>query len=139
MSIYLREISSADLLRVNELLQDVSCFSANSKELHNWYTSYLSNSSSYCVVAVSSMTSECIGCASIFYHHRIRGGISATIEDVAVDKNFRGLKVGSQLIQHLIHKSPFCFKFNLQCRADVMPFYNSLNFEQSDINVTLVK
>ena len=63
---------------------------------------YLNNKHCYCAVAVCSNDNLCVGSASVFYNHRMRGGISASIEDVVVHRSYRGLNIGSLLVKHLI-------------------------------------
>ena len=130
----IREICQRDLIDVNNLLQDVSSFHAKPSELDSWYYDYLNDKQCYCAVAICSDDNLCVGAASIFYNHRIRGGISASIEDVVVHRSYRGLSIGSLLIKHLIDRSAFCFKFTLQCQSSVFPFYSSLGFVQKDLN-----
>ena len=130
----IREICQGDLVDVNNLLQDVSSFRAKSSDLDSWYDDYLNDKHCYCVVAVCSDDNLCVGSATVFYNHRIRGGISASIEDVVVHHSYRGLSIGSLLIKHLLDRSAHCFKFTLQCQSAVFPFYSSLGFIQKDIN-----
>ena len=53
------------------------------------------------------------------------------IEDVVVDENYRGLGLGSQLIQYgvCLSKSTGCYKTVLYCNSDRVSFYEKLKFE----------
>ena len=52
------------------------------------------------------------------------------IEDVVVDEMYRSLKIGKQLMKHVIQyaKEKQCYKVILNCKDNVEGFYKKLGF-----------
>ena len=59
-------------------------------------------------------------------------GLVAHIEDIVVDKESRGQKLGKTIINLLIEiaKDKNCYKVILNCKDELIPFYKKLNFEK---------
>ena len=74
-----------------------------------------------------------IGLASVYLHKRFyrNNGMSAHLEDVVIDKDYRGLGLGKKLINTIIEwcKEHKCYKIQLNCIAKIEPFYSSLGFQ----------
>lgn len=91
----------------------------------------LQNSSSKIVVI--EYNSNVIGTASIFIEYKlIRDyGKVAHIEDVVIDKDYRGYGLGKTLIQVLLEivKKKECYKCILNCSDKVKPFYISCGLD----------
>jgi GNAT superfamily N-acetyltransferase len=62
----------------------------------------------------------------------------AHIEDVFVDKEFRHMKIGSELIKEALKycKDINVFKASLNCSDTLEKFYSMNNFEKRQINMS---
>ena len=61
------------------------------------------------------------------------------IEDVVIDKKYRGKSYGKKLIDFLIEKAKEsgCYKIILNCEEKNAGFYEKLGFQQKNIEMTL--
>lgn len=59
------------------------------------------------------------------------------IEDVVVDSNVRGKRLGKRIIEFLSDhaRSMGCYKVILDCSSDNMPFYNRCGFKQKEMQM----
>lgn len=57
------------------------------------------------------------------------------IEDLVVDNNYKNKGIASQLINHCLEiaKNKNCYKVILDCKEELIPFYNKNNFKQQGI------
>lgn len=85
-------------------------------------------------IAVAEIDGKVVGSTTLlieqkFIHH---GGLVGHIEDVVVDKNFQGLKIGEKVMKYLLEiaKNQGCYKTILDCTDEVKPFYEKLGFKQ---------
>jgi len=71
----------------------------------------------------------------------IHGGASvAHIEDIVVDSSSRGTGLGQKIVQHLIDQAkldPTVYKISLYCSPKLIPFYQKLNLQPKDQQMTL--
>lgn len=92
---------------------------------------FLSNHN-YMVVA--EIDGAVIGTATLHLQQKMirNGGIAALIEDVAVRQQYRGQKIGEQLILHLIQKAKElnCYKIILSCFDERVSFYERCGFKK---------
>lgn len=82
---------------------------------------------------------EIVGTAKLylerkFYRH---GGIVAHIEDVAVERLWRGKGVGKELVQFCIQaaRETGAYKVVLNCRHALTGWYESLDFHESNVEM----
>lgn len=85
-------------------------------------------------IVVAEIDGKVVGSTTLlieqkFIHH---GGLVGHIEDVVVDKNFQGLKIGEKVMKYLLEiaKNQGCYKTILDCTDEVKPFYEKLGFKQ---------
>ena len=87
------------------------------------------------IIAVAENEGKIIGSATLLLEPKFihKGGIIGHIEDVVVDKNYQGKKVGEKIIKYLLEKSKNkgCYKTILDCSDDVKPFYEKLGFKHN--------
>ena len=87
------------------------------------------------IIAVAENEGKIIGSATLLLEQKFihKGGIIGHIEDVVVDKNYQGKKVGEKIIKYLLEKSKNkgCYKTILDCSDDVKPFYEKLGFKHN--------
>jgi len=85
------------------------------------------------IVAVAELDGKIVGSTTLLIEPKFihKGGLVGHIEDVVVDKNFQGKKIGEKIMKYLLEfaKNRGCYKTILDCTNDVMPFYEQLGFE----------
>ena len=57
------------------------------------------------------------------------------IEDLVVDHKYKGQGIASELINHCVQiaKDNNCYKIILDCKEELIPFYNKNNFKQQGV------
>ena len=92
------------------------------------------NSNPAYTIAVAEMDGKVVGSTTLLIEQKFihQGGLVGHIEDVVVDKNFQGQKIGEKIMKYLldIAKNQGCYKTILDCTDDVKPFYEKLGFKQ---------
>lgn len=83
-----------------------------------------------------------IGIGTLYLEYKAaRGGgpIVGHIEDVVVDKEYRGLGVGAKIVNHLISiaKRYKCYKVVLNCSEKNKQFYEKLGFKEHDVGMRM--
>ena len=85
------------------------------------------------IVAVAELDGKIVGSTTLLIEPKFihKGGLVGHIEDVVVDKNFQGQKIGEKIMKYLLElaKNRGCYKTILDCTDDVIPFYEQLGFE----------
>ena len=86
------------------------------------------------IIAVAEADGRIIGSTTLLIETKFihNGGLVGHIEDVVVDKEHQGKKVGEKIMKFLIEisKKRGCYKIILDCTDDVKPFYEKLGFKQ---------
>jgi len=85
------------------------------------------------IVAVAELDGKIVGSTTLLIETKFihKGGLVGHIEDVAVDKNFQGQKIGGKIMKYLLEfaKNRGCYKTILDCTDDVKQFYEKLGFK----------
>ena len=85
-------------------------------------------------IAVAEIDGKIVGSTTLLIEQKFihQGGLVGHIEDVVVDKNFQGQKIGEKIMKHLLEiaKNQGCYKTILDCTDEVKPFYEKLGFKQ---------
>ena len=85
------------------------------------------------IVAVAELDGKIVGSTTLLIEPKFihDGGLVGHIEDVVVDKNFQGQKIGEKIMKYLLQysKDRGCYKTILECTDDVKPFYEKLGFK----------
>ena len=91
------------------------------------------NSNSDHIIAVAELDGKIVGSTTLLIEQKFihKGGLVGHIEDVVVDKNFQGQKIGEKIMKYLLEiaKNRGCYKTILDCTDDVKPFYEKLGFK----------
>ena len=91
------------------------------------------NSNPDYIIAVAELDGKIVGATTLLIEQKFihKGGVVGHIEDVVVDKNFQGQKIGEKIMNYLldIAKNRGCYKTILDCTDDVKPFYEKLGFK----------
>jgi len=86
------------------------------------------------IIVVAELDGKIVGSTTLLIEPKFihKGGLVGHIEDVIVDKNFQGQKIGEKIIKYLLEfaKNRGCYKTILDCTDDVKPFYEKLGFKQ---------
>ncbi|HUT06714.1 MAG TPA: GNAT family N-acetyltransferase [Nitrosopumilaceae archaeon] len=84
------------------------------------------------IIVVALKDGKVVGAATLLIESKFihNGGKVGHIEDVAVDKNYQGQKIGEKIIKNLLDlaKTKGCYKTILDCVDNVKPFYEKLGF-----------
>ena len=86
------------------------------------------------IIAVAEFDGKIVGATTLLIESKFihDGGLVGHIEDVVVDKEYQGQKIGEKIMNYLIEiaKNRGCYKTILDCTDDVKPFYEKLGFKQ---------
>ena len=86
------------------------------------------------IIAVAEFDGKIVGATTLLIESKFihDGGLVGHIEDVVVDKEYQGQKIGEKIMNYLIEiaKNRGCYKTILDCTEDVKPFYEKLGFKQ---------
>ena len=85
------------------------------------------------VIFVAILDGKVVGSTTLLIEPKFihNGGLVGHIEDVVVNKEFQGQKIGEKLILASLEyaKNAGCYKTILDCLDDVKPFYEKLGFK----------
>jgi glucosamine-phosphate N-acetyltransferase len=86
-------------------------------------------------IIVAEINGKIIGTTTLLIEPKFihQGGLVGHIEDVVVDKNFQGKKIGEKIIKYVLEfsKNYGCYKTILDCSDNVKPFYEKLGFKHN--------
>jgi len=92
------------------------------------------NSNQDHIIAVAELEGKVVGTTTLLIEQKFihNGGLVGHIEDVVVDKNHQGKKIGEKIMKFLLEiaNNRGCYKTILDCTDDVKPFYEKLGFKQ---------
>ena len=87
------------------------------------------------IIIIAEVEGRVIGSTTLLIEPKFihQGGVVGHIEDVAVDKNFQGEKIGEKIIKYVLElaKNYGCYKTILDCSDNVKPFYEKLGFKHN--------
>ncbi len=85
------------------------------------------------IIIVAEINGRIVGSTTLLIEPKFihQGGIVGHIEDVVVNKEFQGQKIGEKIIKYVlgIAKKHDCYKTILDCSDDVKQFYEKLGFK----------
>ena len=132
-----RPILKQDLNKVFSLLQQLTEIDYSKRNIEDCWHSFISNKSSNSLVSVYK--DEIIAYGSIVIENKIRGEKAGHIEDIVVNKVYRGKGVGEKLIKELIKigKDKGCYRITLLCNNSLEKFYMKNGFKAKEIAMKL--
>ena len=87
------------------------------------------------IIVVASLEGKIVGSTTLLIEPKFihDGGKVGHIEDVVVDKNHQGKKIGEKIIRYCLElaKEKGCYKTILDCSDEVKPFYEKLGFKHN--------
>ena len=93
------------------------------------------NSNSDYIIAVAELDGKVVGSTTLLIETKFihNGGLVGHIEDVVVDKNYQGKKIGENILKYLLEVADKrgCYKTILDCTDDVKGFYEKLGFKHT--------
>ena len=134
-NITIRELQIEDLwngfLTTLDSLRQASNIEKNTA--NETYNKIKSNPNHMIVVAL--IDQKVVGAATLLLEPKFihSGGVVGHIEDVVVDKNYQGKKIGEKIILYLLEiaKTKGCYKTILDCLDEVKPFYEKIGFKHN--------
>lgn len=82
-----------------------------------------------------------IASGTIFIEQKIIHGLKCVghIEDIIIDKKYRGSGIGRIIINHLVEigKNNNCYKIILNCSHETKNFYKKIGFNDKNIEMSL--
>ena len=86
------------------------------------------------IIHVAEENGKIIGSTTLLIEQKFihQGGKVGHIEDVVVSKEFEGRGIGIKLVTSLLEKSKEmnCYKTILDCKEELIPFYERIGFKQ---------
>ena len=97
------------------------------------WNSFISNNSNNAIVGLYD--DEIVAYGSIVIENKIRGGIVGHIEDIVVDRKFKGKNIGVRLIEELVKigYGKKCYRITLTCDQSLINFYHKNDFKVDNI------
>ncbi|KAG1789079.1 acyl-CoA N-acyltransferase [Suillus plorans] len=90
----------------------------------------------FSIVILDKASDKIIGVGTVFIERKFLRGLGSVghVEDIAVDKNYQGKKLGLRLIQALTHisESSGCYKSILNCNDANIPFYEKCGYVKKE-------
>lgn len=132
----IRKLSELDYNNYLELIRDFRDTFFTEDDFKNVLEKIKVNSD----IWVIEIDKKLICTATIIYETKFIFNIckSAHIEDVCTKKEYRGMKYGKKMIEHLISeaKKNDCYKINLVCNKDTTNFYKSCGLEERGVQMS---
>jgi len=86
------------------------------------------------IIHVAEVDGKIIGSTTLLIEQKFihKGGKVGHIEDVVVSKEFEGRGIGIKLVTSLLEvsKTKNCYKTILDCKDELIPFYERIGFKQ---------
>jgi glucosamine-phosphate N-acetyltransferase len=130
-----KPVKIQDYQKVIDMLQSISDFIPRDEDINDVWEAFISqdnlNGFSF------FLDNELVGYGSVFYEIKIRGGKACHIEDIVVNENARGNKIGQFIIDYLVKEAlkNNCYKVSLSCKENNIGFYEKCGFVQDGITM----
>ena len=86
------------------------------------------------IIHVAEVDGKVVGSTTLLIEQKFihKGGKVGHIEDVVVSKEFEGRGIGIKLVTSLLEvaKTKNCYKTILDCKNELIPFYERIGFKQ---------
>ncbi len=91
------------------------------------------------IILVAEVDNKIVGTLKVLKEYKIHNNLTlmAHIEDVAVDEQFRKLKIATKLLEQALDYTKDCYKTTLSCKQELVPLYEKAGFFQAGIALTL--
>ena len=86
------------------------------------------------IIQIAEIDGKIVGSTTLLIEQKFihEGGKVGHIEDVVVSKEFEGRGIGMKLVLSLLEKAKMinCYKTILDCKEDLIPFYERIGFKK---------
>jgi len=86
------------------------------------------------IIQIAEIDGKIVGSTTLLIEQKFihEGGKVGHIEDVVVSKEFEGRGIGMKLVVSLLEKAKMinCYKTILDCKEDLIPFYERIGFKK---------
>ena len=130
-----REVTKDDLDSIFNILNHLKKINIKSINKQLAWKSFNENKSTKPIVGI--LDKKIVSYGSIVIENKIRGEVAGHIEDIVVDKNYRGRFIGDNLIKELINigEKYNCYRITLFCKEHLKNFYSRQGFKKDSINM----
>ena len=130
-----REVTKDDLDSIFNILNQLKKINIRSINKELAWKSFNENKSTKSIVGI--LDKKIVSYGSIVIENKIRGEVAGHIEDIVVDKNYRGRFIGDNLIKELINiaEKYNCYRITLFCKEHLKNFYSRQGFKKTSINM----
>lgn len=129
----LREVKHDDYVKGHLMLyQQLTTIEPSTMDFYQ-YRNFIDSLNENHKVFVIEFREKIVGSITVFIENKLihNFGKVAHIEDLVVDTRFRGHKLGKKLVEQatIYAKEQSCYKILLDCKEELIPFYNKCGFE----------
>ena len=130
-----REVTKDDLDSIFNILNQLKKINIKSINKELAWKSFNENKNTKSIVGI--LDKKIVSYGSIVIENKIRGEVAGHIEDIVVDKNYRGRFIGDNLIKELINigEKYNCYRITLFCKEHLKNFYSRQGFKKDSINM----
>ena len=94
------------------------------------------------IIYVLEKNNEIIGTGTLYIEKKLTYNISKMghIENIFIDKNHRGNSYGVKIVKKLLEyaKNKKCYRVDLTCIEELIPFYNKNNFTTKNVSMNIL-
>jgi len=128
-----RPVEKKDLDQVYPLLEQLTGMHYYDRNKDKCWRLFSTNTAINSIVGV--INEKVITYGSIIIENKIHGSISGHIEDIVVDKDFRGQNIGVKLINELVKigEAKECYRITLFCKDHLVDFYSKNGFAVNNL------
>jgi len=138
-NIVFRKLQKSDFHK--NYIQLLSQLSNTGNITEEQFSNIFQNLNSHIYVFEDVEAQKIIASATLLFEQKFihNGGIVAHLEDVVVDSESRGFRIGQKLIQNIIEiaKENNCYKIIADCKTSLLPFYAKNNFQKKDNQIAI--
>lgn len=145
----IREAQYDDIPRLCELMEQLGTSLPTRQQIERKFDYILDNDDYFVIVDEKNLSkllgrkfpSILVGTATVYFEQRFSTtkNVAAHIENVVVDEDFRGLGIGSKLVQQAVNfaKGSGAYKIVLNCDRDKVEFYQKFGFKEHDVGMRI--
>ena len=132
-NILFRFVRKEDLDQVYPLLEQLTGMDYSSRDKDECWELFNTNTAINSIVGV--IDNKIVTYGSIIIENKIHGSTSGHIEDIVVDKDFRGQNIGVKLINELVKIGELnkCYRITLFCKDHLVDFYSKNGFAVNNL------
>jgi ribosomal protein S18 acetylase RimI-like enzyme len=132
-TIKFRPVEKKDWRNVYFLLNQLTELLGTIRNKKVCWDGFVSNNSNNAIVGIYN--DQIVAYGNIVIENKIRGETAGHIEDIVVDRKFRGENYGVELIEELVKigYDKKCYRITLTCDQSLISFYHKNNFKVDNI------